>query len=926
MDHSWHPRPPPIQGNNNICPTCSISHFPFCPLRHLSFNENPRFPPHVDSFSHRPPYDPFLDHRGPTVNLHSPFAGNLSDGFADRQNWHRSPSLDREPYAQFHGPSQIGDIHMVNGVYGDGFKRMRVNERDLGTFVGESIANSSKITWDDERRLKLIRDHGSVASDINVKSNPTRNFETNECQNSEISYFDSKGASFIPNLRSNTGKYKEENGLAFEQHYLLSDKNEELEKSQYCRDENSMAHFQDNRHSTRPTDEAVPYIGGGNQYNSNMGAFNQRPLVPQSVHYSNFDARNENYQDHHLQRIQRSDSGMNESQYLYPTNWHGSAGLSAPYNEQSSLIMDSQNPNNHLPGPYAQYRMQLNHDLNRLGQFGDSRQSGGVDDLSRYGRNEQGGYLPIPMGPNVGPTAHAFVNAQPPLPTSPPPPLPLEPQGPHYLEPLVSPSPPKTSSSLFPVQVTISSSADVPSSHSPVPEAYSVTQNYYTNKACQHAPAGFSSEEFQAHPVLSKKYLGENQTFPLRHLSSDKPKPVDASHIFKQPHRSNRPDRIVIILRGLPGSGKSYLAKMLRDLEVENGGDAPRIHSMDDYFMTEVEKAEESDASKSSSSARGKKRVMKKVMEYCYEPEMEEAYRSSMLKAFKKTLDEGVFSFIIVDDRNLRVADFAQFWATAKRSGYEVYLLEAVYKDPVGCAARNVHSFTQDDIQHMAGQWEEAPSLYLKLDIKPLLHGDHLEGIDIQEVDMDTEDADSAGGLSGPDDQNLKNGSVSHAEEFNDPSKDYDKRWYAEKGHSTEEVKELKKSKWSDDLDEEDDDARRTQGIRRGNSTALSGLIQAYSKEGKSVRWGDQVGNTGFSIGALKRENILSLVIGPGAGYNLKSNPLLEEETTSVVARYSAESKRQNIFQEQIRAEKESFKAVFDKRRHRISGLDLEDE
>lgn len=40
----------------------------------------------------------------------------------------------------------------------------------------------------------------------------------------------------------------------------------------------------------------------------------------------------------------------------------------------------------------------------------------------------------------------------------------------------------------------------------------------------------------------------------------------------------------------LSGSGKSYMAKMLRDVEVENGGDAPRIHSMDDYFMTEVEK------------------------------------------------------------------------------------------------------------------------------------------------------------------------------------------------------------------------------------------------------------------------------------------------------------------------------------------------
>lgn len=45
-----------------------------------------------------------------------------------------------------------------------------------------------------------------------------------------------------------------------------------------------------------------------------------------------------------------------------------------------------------------------------------------------------------------------------------------------------------------------------------------------------------------------------------------------------------------IIFPLLLGSGKSYLAKALRDLEVENGGSAPRIHSIDDYFMIEVEK------------------------------------------------------------------------------------------------------------------------------------------------------------------------------------------------------------------------------------------------------------------------------------------------------------------------------------------------
>lgn len=33
-----------------------------------------------------------------------------------------------------------------------------------------------------------------------------------------------------------------------------------------------------------------------------------------------------------------------------------------------------------------------------------------------------------------------------------------------------------------------------------------------------------------------------------------------------------------------------------------------------------------------------------------------------------------------------------------------------------------------------------------------------------------------------------------------------------------------------------------------------------------------QIGNTGFSIGAAKKANRLSLVIGPGAGYNLVSH------------------------------------------------------
>ena len=65
----------------------------------------------------------------------------------------------------------------------------------------------------------------------------------------------------------------------------------------------------------------------------------------------------------------------------------------------------------------------------------------------------------------------------------------------------------------------------------------------------------------------------------------------------------------------------------------------------------------------------------------------------------------------------------------------------------------------------------------------------------------------------------------------------HDKKWDAEE-ERLREVKVLSRSKWSDDLD--DDNAQRTEA-RKGNLNALSGLIKAYTNEGKSVHWGDQV-------------------------------------------------------------------------------------
>ncbi|VVB17795.1 unnamed protein product [Arabis nemorensis] len=478
----------------------------------------------------------------------------------------------------------------------------------------------------------------------------------------------------------------------------------------------------------------------------------------------------------------------------------------------------------------------------------------------QYGRNkfrnggQFNGVAPPPHHPPLPAAAYGGYyggpNGQPPLPVSPPPPL-----------------PPSHPSSLFP-----NSSATVPPSSS--------------------------------YPQMPNASPSSAQLAPTRS------KVIDVSHLLKPPHRSTRPDQFVIILRGLPGSGKSYLAKLLRDIEVENGGSAPRIHSMDDYFMTEVEKVDESDLS--SGSGRSKRPVVKKVMEYCYEPDMEEAYRSSMLKAFKRTLEDGAFSFVIVDDRNLRVPDFAQFWATAKRSGYEAYILEAAYKDPTGCAARNVHGITLDQVQQMADQWEEAPSLYMQLDIKSFTRWDDLKENGIHEVDMDMEDD------FGVPERKSDNNTQSEGKGVTERSYTSDSKWEAEPNSHKEEVKELSRSKWSNVEEDEETEKSRS---RRGNSKSLSRSSQERSRKGKTVWWGDKGGDAGFSIGAARNMNMPSLVIGPGSGYNLKSNPLSEEESRAL-ADAIGKAKVRGIFQDQLRAERESFKAVFDKRHVRIDSKD----
>ncbi|OVA09066.1 YLP motif-containing protein 1 [Macleaya cordata] len=951
MEESWRFRP--IQGN--ICPTCSTSHYPFCSLP-LPFDRNGfggtvhhRLP--NDPSFQRPFFDPFHDNRvmphpsshyDDRANLMTPIYGNPTDVY-----WNRNQNVDRDPIRKFPEPPMMGDSAVFNGFHRDGFnshydygsnrrgeffesdrilKRMKVDEMNSGSFAqisapvcGDSNTNPKKLSLEDERRLNLIREHGGNHSvhpgGFTGGENPPNGYFHESSLTERPNFEESRKSDWLPRPPSNNGTnnlhnpgftsvgqqqmQNKTNGFRSDVDHALFHNNSQNEQSQPIHHDQidnplnpSMQSYGSSNVQTGAPNFADPTRRSQDSSvaHEEKGFQNQRELYfsnPQKVdlslqrnisHRASYpvsQASHGEFRPHDYQQPQPKDfDPTKEPRHPNLTSWQVSSGSYIPNHDLHYQGKQSDVGQSLEVKPPQLEGVQRPHNLHVVDQFGAPN------------INQQGSYLPFSTNNGITsarqehtPASWAF-GVHPPLPPTPPPPFPVPPgPPPSYLR--ATSSPQKTSSSIY-----------------PIPIGTSVT------------------------PPLLHSSAHEAQSFPLKHLSPDKPKRIDASLLLRQPHRATRPDHIVIILRGLPGSGKSYLAKMLRDLEVENGGDAPRIHSMDDYFMTEVEKVEEREGSKSSSSVKGRKTITKKVMEYCYEPEMEEAYRSSMLKAFKKTLEEGSFTFIIVDDRNLRVADFAQFWATAKRSGYEVYLLEATYKDPVGCAARNVHGFTSDDIQKMAELWEEAPYLYLQLDAQSLFHGDALNESGIQEVvDMDTEDV-----ACDEDSSALRDGKSLKTTE--PPVEDYapdgsfkdGERWDTE-GNDSTGVKELGRSKWSHD---DEEDIERPKGAK-GNSNALSGLIQAYSKGDKSVHWGDQVGKTGFSIGAAKKANMISLVIGPGAGYNLKSNPLREQEKVGATET-SWESSRRSVFQEHLRAERESFRAVFDRRRQRIGGLDTEDE
>ncbi|XP_059096221.1 YLP motif-containing protein 1-like isoform X2 [Tigriopus californicus] len=191
---------------------------------------------------------------------------------------------------------------------------------------------------------------------------------------------------------------------------------------------------------------------------------------------------------------------------------------------------------------------------------------------------------------------------------------------------------------------------------------------------------------------------------------------VSLEDLIDPPGRYIRPPQIVIIFRGIPGSGKTQLVKDIKTKEANLGSDPPRILAIDEYFECDGV--------------------------YEYEPELEPNFRQSLVKSFKKQIDDGYFSFIMVDCINDKTEHFEEMWSYAKQKGFEVYIGQ-VEADPGLCASRNIHNRSRREIDSLLKSWQPTPAHMNKVTLLG-----YFQDQEIDNVDMELEQEPSASSTS----------------------------------------------------------------------------------------------------------------------------------------------------------------------------------
>jgi predicted kinase len=145
----------------------------------------------------------------------------------------------------------------------------------------------------------------------------------------------------------------------------------------------------------------------------------------------------------------------------------------------------------------------------------------------------------------------------------------------------------------------------------------------------------------------------------------------------------------VFIMRGIPGGGKSTVAKAIaRSYPGQFVGTNPdtgkwsrdyAIHSTDDLCMVD-----------------GK---------YQFDIELAGERHAQNLENFKDSLEKGKAA-VIVDNTNVKVSQFAPYVEAAQAAGYAVVFVELAHPSLEDAVERNTHGVPREVINQMMLDWE----------------------------------------------------------------------------------------------------------------------------------------------------------------------------------------------------------------------------
>lgn len=177
---------------------------------------------------------------------------------------------------------------------------------------------------------------------------------------------------------------------------------------------------------------------------------------------------------------------------------------------------------------------------------------------------------------------------------------------------------------------------------------------------------------------------------------------------------------VLLIMRGLPGSGKSHFARNIHDFMIRLPSAKPEITSADDWFQT-------------NNGGRFDHTQLGAAHNDCFR-------RAMHLMQDKAPL-------VVVDNANMTRAEISPYVMLGTALGYKVTLVHVLPPREYGgigrmirfdvLAQRNVHGVPESTIRNMADRWEDHLPYWREINIAPMYDS---RSVNNQQKNPSTED------------------------------------------------------------------------------------------------------------------------------------------------------------------------------------------